>query len=321
MGTATLLIGANLPDLDALAYLDGPAADLQFRRGWTHGLLAMALLPFLLTGFILLADRLLRRMRRASLPSAVRPREVLLLGLISIVSHPLLDWLNTYGVRWMMPFSDRWFYGDILFIIDPWAWLLLGAGVVLSRPRRHPSGFRNERSRPARVALGLTAVYVVLMWAAARAAAAAARTELAGITGAAVDRLMLSPAPANPLLRTVVASQGEVYRVAQFQWLRSPHIAPGSVETYSARRPDHPAMTAALETPLARRFLIWARFPVFQLDSEAGGGYLVRIVDLRYARPPATGFGSVAIPVNLAAPPLNSRSLDSGTGLPPRTRQ
>ena len=38
LGTATLLIGANLPDIDVLAYLDGPAADLAFRRGWTHGI-------------------------------------------------------------------------------------------------------------------------------------------------------------------------------------------------------------------------------------------------------------------------------------------
>ena len=31
-----------------------------------------------------------------------------------------------------MPFSERWFYGDALFIIDPWLWLLLAAGVVIA---------------------------------------------------------------------------------------------------------------------------------------------------------------------------------------------
>ena len=41
----TLLIGANLPDVDVLAYLWGPGADLAFRRGWTHGVLALALWP------------------------------------------------------------------------------------------------------------------------------------------------------------------------------------------------------------------------------------------------------------------------------------
>ena len=54
LGTTTLLIGANLPDVDVLAYFWGPAADLAFRRGWTHGILALALWPFVLTGAMLL---------------------------------------------------------------------------------------------------------------------------------------------------------------------------------------------------------------------------------------------------------------------------
>jgi inner membrane protein len=35
-------------------------------------------------------------------------------------------------VRFLYPFDRRWFYGDTLFIVDPWVWLLLGAGVALS---------------------------------------------------------------------------------------------------------------------------------------------------------------------------------------------
>ena len=49
-----------------------------------------------------------------------------------MLSHPFLDWLNNYGVRLLMPFSDRWFYGDTLFIVDPWLWLILGGGVMLA---------------------------------------------------------------------------------------------------------------------------------------------------------------------------------------------
>jgi inner membrane protein len=128
----TLLIGANLPDVDVLAYLDGPLADLQFRRGWTHGVLALALWPFLLTGAVLLLDRVVRGLTHASLPSPVRPGQVLRLATIAVLSHPILDTLNTYGVRWLMPLSGRWFYGDTLFIVDPWVWLALGTGVLLA---------------------------------------------------------------------------------------------------------------------------------------------------------------------------------------------
>jgi inner membrane protein len=59
-----------------------------------------------------------------------------------MLTHPALDWLNTYGVRFLHPFDRRWFYGDSLFIVDPWVWLVLGAGVVLSQ--RHDRGGRRQ---------------------------------------------------------------------------------------------------------------------------------------------------------------------------------
>jgi len=45
--------------------------------------------------------------------------------------------MNTYGIRLLMPFDERWFYGDTLFIIDPWIWLVLAAGVLLARQRNY----------------------------------------------------------------------------------------------------------------------------------------------------------------------------------------
>src|SRR5438477_2004472 len=86
LATATLLIGANLPDVDIVASFDGPAGDLAFRRGWTHGILAVAVLPVLLTGGMLLFDRTIRRASRSSLPSGVVPSQVLFLAFIAILS-------------------------------------------------------------------------------------------------------------------------------------------------------------------------------------------------------------------------------------------
>ena len=275
-----------------LAYLWGPNADLAFRRGWTHGVLALALWPFLLTGAMLLLDRGLQRLRRASLPSGVSGRQILLLATVAILSHPVLDTLNTYGVRWLMPFSGRWFYGDTLFIVDPWIWLALGLGVMLSGRSRGP--------RPARLALGLAFGYAAAMVVGGIAARRIAADEVAALSGVAVDRLLVSPVPVNPFRRSVVAEQGEVYRTAEFRWLATPHVEPASLQAHPRGPGDTPAVRAAAATTMGRRFLSWARFPAFQVE-EAGNGSVVHIVDLRYADRPGVRFGAVSIPVPVPA--------------------
>ncbi len=136
VATFTLLIGANLPDVDVVAHFGGSDNALLIRRGWTHGVLAMAVLPALLAGAMVLYDRW--RQRRGRAGSTTSPGLVLLLSYAGVLSHPLLDWLNTYGVRFLMPFDGSWFYGDTLFIIDPWLWLLFGGTCFLlhSQTRR-----------------------------------------------------------------------------------------------------------------------------------------------------------------------------------------
>src|SRR5918999_6246703 len=156
LGAATLMIGANFPDIDVLAVPLGHSVD--FRRGWTHGVLALVVLPFLLTAIMVTWDRLVAAWRARTVGVEGRrravTRELLLLSTISILTHPTLDWMNEYGMRWLMPFSGRWFYGDTLFIVDPWLWAMLGVGVALAR---------RTGSRPARIALVASGIYVVAM--------------------------------------------------------------------------------------------------------------------------------------------------------------
>jgi inner membrane protein len=266
--------------------------------------LALAILPFLLTGAMLLADRLARRINGSVLPSAASSRELLLLATVSIVSHPVLDTLNTYGVRWLMPFDGRWFYGDAVFIVDPWLWLALGIGVFFSRRRwREGRGFAAEPTGPARLALLLTAVYAAGMTLTGVAARRIAARELAAGAGAPVERLMLSPMPVSPFRRTVVAAQGDRYVVGTFRWLATPRVDPGSLRSFPRGRPEHPAVAAAAATTPGRRFLGWARFPTYRVEAQPDGGFVVHIVDLRYADRPGVSFGSVSVPVTLPAAP------------------
>ena len=130
MATAAGLLAANAPDVDAVTMFISRDLSLGFRRGWTHGVLAMAVLPLVLTAALLVLDRLWARWRGRE-PTA-RAGPLLRLTSVGVLTHPLLDWLNTYGVRFLMPFDGTWFYGDALFIIDPWVWLLGGLTVVLA---------------------------------------------------------------------------------------------------------------------------------------------------------------------------------------------
>ncbi|HEX8705170.1 MAG TPA: metal-dependent hydrolase [Myxococcaceae bacterium] len=134
LATATLVIGANLPDIDGFTTLLGADRSLYLRRGLTHGVIALAVLPWLLAGAMMLWDKHVRRRRHPDKePAKFYP--LLALAYLSVLSHPFFDWMNTYGVRVLMPFDGRWFYGDSLFIIDPWLWLLMAAAVVMADAR------------------------------------------------------------------------------------------------------------------------------------------------------------------------------------------
>jgi inner membrane protein len=301
LGGTALIVGANLPDLDGLAYFAGPAADLAWRRGWSHGVLALGLLPFGLTGLLLLVNQWRRRAWPTSDARAVIPRRLLFLSFGAILSHPVLDTLNTYGVRWLMPFSGRWFYGDALFIVDPWVWLLLGTGVVWSWLLRRRRTAAQEL--PARLILCLTMLYMAAMWVSGVLARNTITQKSEEMFNGRVGQIMAAPIPISPLTRRFVLEQDSVYRVGTFRWLADPQVDVTSLRSFPRGRPVHPALTAAESTQVMRRFLSWARYPTFTVQQMGPDSYLVQVIDLRYARDSGRGFGSLRIPISLPQSP------------------
>ncbi len=133
--TAVCLLAANAPDADVVVLLFADRwTFLQYHRHITHSLLGVLLLALLLPFLFWLGDRLIAKWR--SRPPQVRQKGLVLASLIVSATHPFLDWTNNYGVRLLLPWSSKWFYGDLVFIVDPFIWLLLGSVVFLLTARR-----------------------------------------------------------------------------------------------------------------------------------------------------------------------------------------
>ena len=288
LGSATLLIGVNLPDIDVLAYAWSATHALWFRRGVTHGVLGLLVLPVALTGVMVLWGRFARR---SSGSPPVLPREILLLAGLAVLSHPVLDSLNVYGMRWLMPFSSIWFYGDTLFIVDPWVWAALSAGVWLASRRRR-MGY-TAAGRPALIALGLMGIYVAGM---AVSNVLGRRIVHNTFTHGDVQpvRIMVGPVPISPFTRYVVVDDGRRYRAGTLRWLPTPRIEIDSLVL--DRFPSHYAVTAATRGPRVRRFLAWARFPYYQVE-DRGEAFLVWIGDARYTLHPEGSWAATAVEV------------------------
>jgi inner membrane protein len=196
-----------------------------------------------------------------------------------------------------MPFSGEWFYADTLFIIDPWVWLALSLGVYWSARREKAK--RENQSRPAGLALALVALYAAGMGLSGAVASSILSREMTAHSGTSVQVAMAGPVPLNPLVRDFVVKQDGQYLSGSFRWLEQPHVDVSEVLTFPSGRPTHPAVTLAADSPLGRRFLGWARFPVFEIQPVDTNRFVVNIIDLRYAHAAGQGFGTVSIPVTL----------------------
>ena len=129
---ATLLcvLAANSPDSDVIVVAFRDRWDyLQHHRGITHAVVGVVGLAIVLPLIFYAVDRLWSRFRKQ--PPQVKLKGLLLASFIVSATHPLLDWTNNYGIRFWLPWSGNWSYGDLVFIVDPYIWMILGGAAFL----------------------------------------------------------------------------------------------------------------------------------------------------------------------------------------------
>ena len=272
-GNAALMIAANIPDVDVLVFLTGTPS-VEFRRGWTHGIVAQLVLPLITTALFVGFDRL-RRPRDSVHRPPLRVPWLIALCYAGLYSHVGLDFLNNYGVRLLAPLDWRWFYGDAVFIVDVWLWLTLAAGIWLSRRRGTPNA--------ARGALVFAGCYVLAMLVSAQAA----RTVVANVwrtsRGTEPRALMVGPLPLTPFTRAVIVDAGDHYETGTFSWWSSSvAFSPERI----AKNDRNPAVVAARRTRLIAAYLVWARFPYWTVMPSADS-VEVGVADVRFG--PALG--------------------------------
>ena len=323
--TAALVIGANLPDVDSILYFTGhDDLALGFRRGWTHGILALVVLPVMLAVILLAWDRLrphpLRKAAGLPLPG---------LSALAVLTHPFLDWLNNYGMRWLMPFSGTWSYGDSVFIMDPWLWLALGGGWLAARRATRGrllawaffaaciAWVAGSRATEYLIPVGIVAfvLLLALLWRpkdeqrSRRAFAAAALAVAALYIGArltihavttreviaqlersgvgTIDRIMVAPHPLDPRRWNVVAQAGDFYHWGDFTWSDGAMAIGGPAIPVAKPSPE---LEAASRDPGVQGFLTWVRFLAYEVERR-GNETRVHLRDARYAPRRGGGFG------------------------------
>lgn len=116
---AVMMLAANAPDIDAYPFFTDQLDYLEIHRGYTHALAftpLVALLPLAIVAAF----------------TKKRPSVYLwIISMLSILSHLVLDWTNVYGIRMLLPFSDRWLRADITNVVDPVIWLILISCVAI----------------------------------------------------------------------------------------------------------------------------------------------------------------------------------------------
>jgi inner membrane protein len=283
---------ATLPDLDVLADL---VAEPSLINVWLHHRSITHSFPVTLVagavigaGIWAVERRMARRPRilaKDALDDAGRRSAWIWLGMLSAVTHPLLDLFTSYGTQLLAPFSTARFAVNAMPIIDPlYSLPLLAVFLFALFTRRHV----DTAQRLAQLVLLYVGLYTTVAWGVGRHMEDRAREELRRIepTAAAAARVDAYPVIFQIWWRRIVADlPNEIligfaspFRNAPIEWRRIPRSENGLGQT-----PELSAIQSTYEARVFRWFadgrLHWRQLP------QESGGFIFEARDYRYGMP------------------------------------
>jgi inner membrane protein len=281
LATPMLLVSGLLGDVDWLSVAGGARAFLADHRTATDSLPGTALIAVLTAGFFAYCGRRSPSRRVRFLPA-------LAVCAAGAGSHLLLDLTDSYGVKLLWPFSQKWYAWDVAQGVDPWVLLLLIAGLLLpilfglinEEVGARRGGRRGRRG--AILALAGVALYFGgRAMAHERALAILDAHTYAGETPLAVAAFPDSFSPLD--------WHGVVDTANAIGEIDVPLTANGPFDTDTAERhfkpPESKVLDNARQSAAARMFLNFARFPLASVE-QIPGGYEVKIRGLRFTAVP-----------------------------------
>ena len=307
--TLAMAVAAELPDIDVLWGIRGPVLAFQHHRGITHTLLGVPFEAAIVVALIYglhrwRTARARSRQRGTQAPADAnkRPQRPLTavpvrwgvlycLTLLALLSHLLLDYTNSYGLRPFYPFSARWYAASTVYIFDPLIFAILLIALAAPSIFRLVSAEVGARRSPF-AAPGWAAgalCLVLILWGArwvehARAiqlamaqsletAPAESDSSAPGQSGAppqsvapvflSARRALASPDPLSIFRWYTVTDFGPVYQLERADTIQQSLVA--TEGTYAKANPT-PAILAAESSPLGRAYLDWSPMPILTVD-------------------------------------------------------
>ncbi|MSR65101.1 MAG: metal-dependent hydrolase [Verrucomicrobiae bacterium] len=244
---AASVLGAEFPDIDIVLLLVNSETYLNWHRGITHSVLLLPVWSWIVA--FLVWDMMGRKNFRILWGASAA----------GMLSHLVMDWITSYGTMLLSPVSDARFSLNLVFILDPYVWAMLGVGLW--------AVIRSQKPRPGLICIGVLCAYLLLCSAAKLHARHEARRE--GGSG----ELTAYAQPLRPFSWTVVRDEGKaVY------W-----SADGKTEMFEQFYDDD-LLPKAEATEAVKTFRWFAANPVVEKLTE-NGRTVLRYRDLRFRSP------------------------------------
>ncbi len=291
LATTTLILAAEAPDIDVVTEFGGRVFGFANHRGITHSFIGVPAVAALVVLVVWLLWRFWLE-RRSGKAGPVSPRWGVLFALacLSGVVHILLDFTNSYGVRPFMPFVNKWYSWDIVFIYEPIMWLLLLVGLLapaLFSLVDREIGARKPTSR-GRFGAALALVLILALWGGRDYEHRRALSAMDALTYKGQDALRLSayPYPGNIFKWYGIAETTNFYQ-RMIVDSGTPEVDPQGLATVRYRPEETQVTQAAKSSYLGRVYLNWAQYPITETEqlSPPESGYVVRFFDLRFMYP------------------------------------